>query len=169
MLHRTVFEELGLFNQDLIQLCDIEFWIRVGIHYGIVYVPHTLATFRVHSGGATLQNEGRKSFQKNKLDSLILLHEFAYNEAFRPLRDAARRRTPRLDFAKELAENPFGQEVGHSGYVRKETERHSMTGFPWRRGTQRCGSPGTCSCSDLSASGSGIWDGDGRRVSALRA
>lgn len=85
MLHRSVFQRFGKFNADLVQLCDFEYWIRVGVHTGLTYVPETLAKFRVHSGSASSANAKQGFFRKSIADKLIMRHEFAYNKVFSPL------------------------------------------------------------------------------------
>ena len=89
MLHRNVFDRYGMFNPDFIQLCDLEFWARVGCNCGMKYIPETLATFRVHSGMASSNNRDKQIFRMKVLDVLLLYHEFAYNPNFKYLRDHA--------------------------------------------------------------------------------
>ena len=45
---RTVYEHVGPVNEDLHLAIDWEYWLRVGMQYPILYLPRTLATFRVH-------------------------------------------------------------------------------------------------------------------------
>ena len=35
------------------QMCDLEYWYRVGCNDGIALVPDKLATFRVHASSTT--------------------------------------------------------------------------------------------------------------------
>jgi glycosyltransferase involved in cell wall biosynthesis len=101
LLHRTAFQRFGIFNPHLVSLCDLEYWIRVGIHEGIAIVPEPLATFRVHPAGASFVYRRDLRYRLEKLDSLILLHEFVFNEVFAPLRTAAADRHPPINL-KEL-------------------------------------------------------------------
>ncbi len=86
ILHREVFRRFGGFNSNLIQLCDLEYWIRVGIHTGFTYIPKVLAAFRVHDEGATLVNRSERYYRTRLIDPLILMHDLAYSPAFEPLR-----------------------------------------------------------------------------------
>jgi glycosyltransferase involved in cell wall biosynthesis len=86
MLRRNVFYKFGTFNPHLIQLCDLEFWSRVAIHTGIIYVPETLATFRVHNNATTAKNHSGRRYRTSALDPLILLHDFALHPNYAPLR-----------------------------------------------------------------------------------
>jgi glycosyltransferase involved in cell wall biosynthesis len=98
MLHKSIFKKVGLFNTHLIQMCDIEFWIRVGIYEGFVYVPDNLATFRVHIDGTSYINRKKRISRMYFLDSIILYHEFAFNPLYKPLRDAAFMNIPQINF-----------------------------------------------------------------------
>ena len=86
MLHRRVFESLGMFNPGFTQLCDFEFWVRVGSNFGMKYVSDVLAAFRVHPNNATLINQNKYAFKSNTIDFLLLYHEFLYNSHFENLR-----------------------------------------------------------------------------------
>lgn len=89
MLHSHLFDQYGLFNPNFIQLCDLEYWARVGCNCGMKYIPETLAAFRVHPGAATAVNRDTQMFKMKMLDVLLLYHEFAYNPIFQHLRDNA--------------------------------------------------------------------------------
>lgn len=89
MLHRKVFYRFGLFNPHLIQICDLEFWTRVGSHTGIIYVPETLANFRVHSEGESAKNKDLKRMRFYLVDPLICIHEYVFNPFYKPLRSVA--------------------------------------------------------------------------------
>ncbi len=101
LLHRTAFRRFGTFNPNLVSMCDLEYWIRVGVHEGLTIVPESLATFRVHAAGASARFRKDMRYRLEKLDSLILLHEFAFNEGLAPLRAAAADRNPPIRL-KEL-------------------------------------------------------------------
>jgi glycosyltransferase involved in cell wall biosynthesis len=47
-IRRTVYEHVGPVNEDLRLVMDWEYWLRVGMRYSILYLPQTLATYRVH-------------------------------------------------------------------------------------------------------------------------
>jgi glycosyltransferase involved in cell wall biosynthesis len=108
MLHRNVFYKFGVFNPLLIQICDLEFWTRIAIHTGIVYIPETLATFRVHDGSTTATNKTSRNYRTIILDRLALLHDFAFHPNYAPLRTVAASRQPPVNlvdlFAKRAHE-----------------------------------------------------------------
>ncbi len=110
ILHKGVFYEYGLFNPHLKQLCDYEFWLRVAINEGLVYIPETLATFRVHKDAASVIHRERQKVRKVELDELILWNEFTFNPVYLPLRRAAGDRVPPLDFQWVLAKRVWEAE-----------------------------------------------------------
>jgi len=95
LLHKSVFPRFGRFNDKFIQLCDLEFWARVCCNCGLVYIPETLATFRLHNRGASLINRDRQIYRTTVLEFVLLYYEFAYNPLFQRLRDNGRRRYPK--------------------------------------------------------------------------
>ena len=89
LIHRDAVSRFGKFNPDLIQFCDFEYWVRIGINTGIFYVPETLAYFRVHSNSTTSSNDKNRTYAKNIIDPLKLRCEYAYGLHYQPLRQAA--------------------------------------------------------------------------------
>jgi GT2 family glycosyltransferase len=87
LIRRSVFEEIGCFEETLIQLCDTEFWSRVLITYGAAFVPERLAAFRVHRGATTAQNSETRIFRAGVLDPLVLRYRFAFGHEFVRLRN----------------------------------------------------------------------------------
>ncbi len=47
-IRRSVYEQIGPINETLRLVMDWEYWLRIGRRYPILYLPQTLATFRVH-------------------------------------------------------------------------------------------------------------------------
>ena len=47
-IRRAVYEHVGPVNESLRLVMDWEYWLRVGMNYPILYLPQTLATYRVH-------------------------------------------------------------------------------------------------------------------------
>lgn len=103
MIRRSAFARLGLFNPDLVNICDWEFFARVAVNEGLCFADETLASFRVHPGAASSFNRRRRAFQAEVVDELILRHELAHAPAFEPVRREARRARPRVDLAGSLA------------------------------------------------------------------
>lgn len=107
LLHSIVFKEFGLFNCNLVHLCDMEFWIRVASNAGLVYVPESLVTFRVHSTSTSAVNRDQRFFRSEILDPLLLLHEYAYNPAFARVRKSAKAANPPCSLENSVAQKAF--------------------------------------------------------------
>jgi hypothetical protein len=90
LVHRSVIDEFGLFNIDLIQIPDLEYWLRVGLTTGMVYCDEPLVAFRIHDSAASTANLIRM-FRADRLDQLVLLHEYLYNPHFELVRAIAER------------------------------------------------------------------------------
>ncbi len=89
LITKDVFGQLGLFNPNLIQLCDWEMWVRIGTRFDVAYVPEELAAFRVHRGGQSARNFAMRAYQTSMLDPLVLLHQILYSPVYKPFRTFA--------------------------------------------------------------------------------
>lgn len=108
LIHRSVFERFGLFNPAMVQLCDLEYWIRVSVNSGIKYIPDPLVQFRVHPSSTSSKNsKDSQVYRSSYMDRLILLHEFAYNPFYEPLRKFSKENYPERNLKKELADKAF--------------------------------------------------------------
>lgn len=56
MLRRSVVDKAGPFDEELTQLLDVEYWVRMLRHGDFYYLPDELGTFRVHRNAASFQN-----------------------------------------------------------------------------------------------------------------
>jgi glycosyltransferase involved in cell wall biosynthesis len=87
LIKRSVFEEIGCFDEEFIQFCDAEFWFRVITAYGAAFVPKRLAAFRVHPRAASARNHETRAYRTSVLDPLILRYRFAFGRQFAHLRN----------------------------------------------------------------------------------
>ena len=103
MMHRSAFEKIGRFNPRFIQLCDFEFFSRIGCNLGLRYIPETLATFRVHPKAMSLISRDTQKLRMESCDLLLLYHEFVYNPIFQQMRNIALHRRPEINLKRLLA------------------------------------------------------------------
>jgi len=94
LLHRDIFKEYGTYNQDISQMLDYEFTMRVATNTGFVFLEKTLAYFRVHGGAESNKNRSDKRTEAKKIkvdyvDHLLFLHEIKYNEHYKKFREYA--------------------------------------------------------------------------------
>ncbi|MBI4349713.1 MAG: glycosyltransferase family 2 protein [Elusimicrobia bacterium] len=102
LVERIAFRRWGLFNEELVNLCDWELLARFAANGGFVYVPETLASFRVHGRAATWANRERRRFRAEVLDHLLIRHELAFHPAFASLRRLAGHLSPPIDPRRRL-------------------------------------------------------------------
>jgi glycosyltransferase involved in cell wall biosynthesis len=105
LLHKSVFADYGSFNRHLLQLCDYEYWCRIGANEPIVYVPEVLARFRVHDTATTSKNRARRLYRMHAVDNLLLLHEFALSPTYSRLRKIAQDLPTPIDLVDRFYED----------------------------------------------------------------
>jgi len=62
MFKKDVISELGTFNPDLIQICDLEYFLRIASNYGLKYIPQQLTYFRLHKDSTSASNISKRFF-----------------------------------------------------------------------------------------------------------
>lgn len=77
MIERRLFDEFGLFDPLLVQVCDSEMWNRLGSNVGVDYVAKEIVSFRVHQGSASQANSKRR-FRAWVLDEIVELNRLCY-------------------------------------------------------------------------------------------
>lgn len=128
LIRHDVFQECGGFNPFLIQLCDLELWLRVGVNYGVAYVPETLTHFRVHACSTTSHNAAKRQFIKDVIDPLMLFRDFAVSANYGRLRNRASENGVNLasEYYDSLTAEFFRLKMGitvRSGQVSEDQEK----------------------------------------------
>ena len=104
LIHQSLFKRFGMFNPNLAQLCDLEYWIRVSTNTGFSYVDEPLATFRCHASSTSAVNrDPLREERVSVFDDLIILHEFAYNHHYSALRQFSQSAPEARNFQRELS------------------------------------------------------------------
>lgn len=88
LFHKDMIKRYGRFNSELIQICDLEYWARIACNEGLLFIPETLAYFRVHESSATFLNE-KRSYSKRVIDPVKLMCEYAYGNHYKILKKVA--------------------------------------------------------------------------------
>lgn len=86
MIRHGICFQYSFFNRNLIHLCDLEYWTRLGTNEGLVYLSEKLSDFRVHNRSASAYNHAHRHFQLECLDKIILLHDYLYHPYYFNLR-----------------------------------------------------------------------------------
>lgn len=88
MFRKSVISDFGVFNLDLSQICDFEYWLRIATAKGLVYFPKTLVSFRVHANSASASNViSTVKFKPRYIDTLLLAHEMLFSKSFKTYRE----------------------------------------------------------------------------------
>ncbi|TDU39517.1 glycosyl transferase family 2 [Gelidibacter sediminis] len=71
VLHKSVFEKIGIYNTSIKNGEDTDLWIRIGIHYQIVFKNQALVTYRFQE--QSLSNNATRLIDKPALDNYAQL------------------------------------------------------------------------------------------------
>ncbi len=126
LFHKQVLEQFGGFSDELSQMLDYEFTIRVASNIGFVFLPETLNYFRVHGGAESNRNRSDERMETKRIkieyvDKLLLLHEFKYNPHFKKFRNDAG-----MDKVQEKMRGEFLKGLDQIG---KEALQKALTPF----------------------------------------
>jgi glycosyltransferase involved in cell wall biosynthesis len=83
LFHKSAINEIGLFNNQFGQICDLDYWLRLSSSYGVFYIPETLAWFRVHNKSTSSENRKQK---RELVDYIIIHYEFLYGKNYESFR-----------------------------------------------------------------------------------
>lgn len=83
---KKIITEVGLFNNDLAQICDLEFALRIGTRCGLRYIPEPLSFFRIHESSTTSSNLADKNYVLSHLDPIITIHQLLYAACYSTFR-----------------------------------------------------------------------------------
>jgi len=134
LIHKSVFNTYGLFNKNMVQMCDLEFWIRVGSNTGIQYLHEPLVTFRVHEHSTSSKNHQLANhFKTEYIDLLILLHEYVHNPLYKRIREVGNQATPKRNFKKELAKRAFWSKNYAIQLTKKNISEKSPPVLEWEK------------------------------------
>ena len=90
LFHRSVCDKVGIFDSAFDHICDLEYWLRIGSSFKIVFVPQSLVSFRVHGGSTTTFNREQKWFQIRYLERIRLLDKMSRSREYAALRQGWR-------------------------------------------------------------------------------
>jgi glycosyltransferase involved in cell wall biosynthesis len=142
LIHRSAFRRFGRFSSELIQLADWEYQARVAVNVGLYHVGEALATFRLHGRSSTAASSERRVYRKDVIDPLLVEYALATSRVYRPVRAAAKRRTPAISLMSRLMAAIDAAEalaVTHAAKteLRETAKRHA--GLRWSRTMWKAG------------------------------
>ncbi|GAB6145789.1 glycosyltransferase family 2 protein [Desulfocicer niacini] len=86
IIHRDIFNQFGMFDSTFQHICDLEYWLRLGVNRQMLMIPETLVHFRVHNKSTTSFNRKEKWIQTRYLDRLQLFIKFMNDSSYTLLR-----------------------------------------------------------------------------------
>ncbi len=87
MFKRSVIDKLGLFNSNLAQICDLEYFLRIATNYGVRYIPESLTRFRIHALSTTSSNLNDKMYTLSNIDPIAMVRQLLYGEQYLKFRN----------------------------------------------------------------------------------
>jgi glycosyltransferase involved in cell wall biosynthesis len=88
MFKKAITSKIGFYNDNLTQICDLEYCLRIAVNYGVIYVPETLTRFRIHSLSTTSTNLDEKRFTLSNIDPIIIVRQLLYDTHYSALRNS---------------------------------------------------------------------------------
>ncbi|PBQ33856.1 hypothetical protein CNR22_19400 [Sphingobacteriaceae bacterium] len=79
---KSITQELGFFNADLKQICDLEFALRVSGKYGLTYIPEKLCAFRIHNQSTTTTNVTQNYFQLHYIEPMVFAWLLLFDKVY---------------------------------------------------------------------------------------
>lgn len=76
----------GYFSAALLQICDLEFSIRLGTRYGLYYIPEKLCHFRVHEQSTTSANMRNRYFELRYMEPVVFAWFLLYDKEYESFR-----------------------------------------------------------------------------------
>jgi len=122
MLQRDVIKEIGYFNNDLAQICDLEYFLRIGSVYGIKYIPTELTYFRIHTQSATTLNLNAKLYVLTHIDPIITTHQLLFDKYYSPFRN-------HLSFIQKIKLKLYFLVHIHESYIAGQTDNAALLKF----------------------------------------
>lgn len=90
LFRRALWQRHGPFNAALIQLVDLEYWVRLGSSTGVHFLCERLVSFRVHATSTSEANRAGSEYY-TELDRVKLLYNYVFQPCYNSLRRVARK------------------------------------------------------------------------------
>ncbi|MBU4316527.1 MAG: glycosyltransferase [Proteobacteria bacterium] len=87
LIHKDIFDQIGLFDSSFHHICDLEYWLRAGINQSLLMIPDVMVHFRVHTQSTSNFNRQQKWMQLRYLERLRLFLKFMHDDSYKALRD----------------------------------------------------------------------------------
>lgn len=83
MFRRSLIAQVGKFDAEFRQICDLEYWLRIASVHGLRYVPDAEIDFMVHDESVSAQNAAQR---KSGFDAILLVDRMLHHADYAALR-----------------------------------------------------------------------------------
>lgn len=85
MFRKDIIKKIGLFDVQLKQILDYEYWYRILKNYPVIVIDKSLVAFRIHENQATNVN------RKTEINDYNIYHKILYTEYYDYLHDSLKK------------------------------------------------------------------------------
>jgi len=76
-----IFDKIGYLDESLHYAMDYDYWMRIGLHFNLQYIPYTLAKFRLHSESKTVSRSEQFIIDILLIyEKLIISHSLSFEQ-----------------------------------------------------------------------------------------
>lgn len=86
LFRRDIVDKVGYFDPCLVQICDLEYWLRIATAFGLLFIPEKLVSFRVHDKSTTSKNIYNKDGFKFLSDPILFADKLLNDQAYESFR-----------------------------------------------------------------------------------
>lgn len=86
MFKKEALLKVGGFDNELKQICDLEFLLRLASVYGLRYIPQQLCAFRIHNSSTTVKNVNSNNYYIDHIEALLYVLKLLTKPEFKNLR-----------------------------------------------------------------------------------
>ncbi|MBK7817276.1 MAG: glycosyltransferase family 2 protein [Sphingobacteriaceae bacterium] len=86
MFKKEALLKVGGFDNELKQICDLEFLLRLASVFGLRYIPQQLCAFRIHSSSTTVKNVNSNNYYIGHIEALLYVLKLLTKPEFKNFR-----------------------------------------------------------------------------------
>ncbi len=79
---RSLINEVGLYDDKLVQICDLEFNLRLAVKSGVFVINKPLCSFSIHANSTTSSNLNKKYFRLRYIEQAYFAFKLLNDKAF---------------------------------------------------------------------------------------
>lgn len=87
LVQKDLFKTYGNYDEQLKQIVDLEYWLRLGLNARFVFMPKQLHAFRVHGESQGAKNGKKKGINPTHLDRINILRKMLVDRFYENYRE----------------------------------------------------------------------------------